>query len=904
MTAPTPDWSAVRTLFDALAELPEGERQARLADPGLDPAVVAEVRSLLAHGGEEAFLAEPAEPVAAPGREGERLGAWRIVSPLGSGGMGEVWLAERDDGAYAGQAAVKLLKRGMDTEAVLARFAQEQQALARLTHPHIARLLDAGRSADGLPYFVMECVRGRPIDQACQGLALEARLALFLQLADAVAHAHRHLLVHRDLKPANVLVDEDGQVKLLDFGIAKALQDDAAAGAEATHTGQRAFTPHYASPEQVRGEPVSTATDLYSLGVLLYVMLTGQRPYGRTAGSALEVARAVLEEEPTRPSSLSPGPQAPPGWLATRRRLQGDLDNILLKTLEKPVERRYPSVEALAADIRAFLGGYPVSAQPPSAAYRLRKFLGRNRAASAAGALAVLALAGGAAAATWQWHIAERRFDEVHQFARTMLFDVDQALRDGPTAGREKLVQTSLLYLDRLSAERIRDTGLLRDLAEAYERVGDIQGNTMQSNLGRPEDAAQSFAKALALRERLAARDAADLDNVNGLLKVSERLGDNARSLGDLAAAARHYRRAADAAGVLAAARPDDPVAQMKRIESERYLASVYYWPGNRSLGDYARARPIVEALARELPALERRFPDALVVPEAASGLLNQLADFQRLGGDYAAALATLQHNQRIVERLAQARPDNPVWKRWVYLTTGRVADALMDTGAFDEGVAMWQRSIALREAVAAQDPNNERAQRNVANGYGPLAEQFLHAGRPDLALPWYRRENELLRRLRERFPQVPALKPRLLESERDLALALSLTGQQAEAEARIAALGDGPAQDAGDPETAAKFVLVRARIRLAGSPPPAVRAELLSAGRQAAERLDAAAAREPFNVTLAREAALATWHFAHAAGDCALQRRAGERLAEQARRGVLPAPQQPLARQAQGLAC
>ncbi|MCB1575608.1 MAG: protein kinase, partial [Xanthomonadales bacterium] len=213
MTPSSPDWAAVRALFDAVAELPPAEREARLADPALDAAVVAEVRSLLAHGGETSFLAEPAEPTAEPGREGEVLGAWRIVAPLGSGGMGQVWLAERADGAYSGQAAVKVLKRGMDTEAVLARFAQEQQALARLSHPHIARLLDAGRTVDGLPYFVMERVHGRPIDQACEGLALEARLALFLQLADAVAHAHRHLLVHRDLKPANVLVDADGQVK-------------------------------------------------------------------------------------------------------------------------------------------------------------------------------------------------------------------------------------------------------------------------------------------------------------------------------------------------------------------------------------------------------------------------------------------------------------------------------------------------------------------------------------------------------------------------------------------------------------------------------------------------------------------------------------------------------------------
>ncbi|RVT48091.1 serine/threonine-protein kinase [Rubrivivax albus] len=508
MTPSSPDWAAVRALFDAVAELPPAEREARLADPALDAAVVAEVRSLLAHGGETSFLAEPAEPTPEPGREGEVLGAWRIVAPLGSGGMGQVWLAERADGAYSGEAAVKVLKRGMDTEAVLARFAQEQQALARLSHPHIARLLDAGRTADGLPYFVMERVHGQPIDQACDGLTLEARLALFLQLADAVAHAHRHLLVHRDLKPANVLVDNDGQVKLLDFGIAKALQEDAA---EATHTGQRAFTPHYASPEQVRGEPVSTATDLYSLGVLLYVMLTGQRPYGRTAGSALEAARAVLEEEPTRPSSLSPGPQMAAGWVATRRRLQGDLDNILLKTLEKPVERRYPSVEALSADVRAFLAGYPVSARPAGWGYRAGKFVRRNRAATGAAAFAALALVVGAGLALWQAQQATAARDMAHQRlhdVRSIAHDVVMRHADaltvvsGSLAVKEAMLRDLVGSLDGLAASAGDDPAAWADLTGVHARLAELLGNDSGVSLARPADAARHVALAMAAAER------------------------------------------------------------------------------------------------------------------------------------------------------------------------------------------------------------------------------------------------------------------------------------------------------------------------------------------------------------------------------------------------------------------
>ncbi len=531
MSTPPPggaDWARLREHFDAALPLPPAAREALLADPALAPVLVAELRSLLAHAdavsaadagagaaaGATPFLGAPAaSPLAqalndasrvAAADTGLALGPWRLVAPLGAGGMGEVWRAERADGHFQGSAAVKLLKRGMDSVAVLARFAQEQQALARLNHPHIARLLDAGRSPDGRPYFVMEMVDGRPIDRACEGLALEARLQLFLQLADAVSHAHRNLLVHRDLKPGNVLVSSEGAVKLLDFGIAKALSPEAGGGSDTTQQGQRPFTPQYASPEQVRGEPVTTATDLYSLGVLLYVMLTGQRPYGRSATSAADVARAVLEEEPTRPSSVA---TPAPGWELARLRLQGDLDNILLKALEKPIERRYASVDALAADIRAYLGGYPVSARPASAAYVLRKFVARNRWAVAAGGLGGLGLASGLAAALLSGRAAtalgllglaaglgvalyqaeralraKRRGDEqlehVKELVRGLVLRYSYGVWLTPKGSRlmKSFVEDSLPRLEKALASAPDDIELKAIAADLYSRLAEMLG--------------------------------------------------------------------------------------------------------------------------------------------------------------------------------------------------------------------------------------------------------------------------------------------------------------------------------------------------------------------------------------------------------------------------------------------
>lgn len=406
---PAPDWARVRTLFDAVEPLDAPARERHLASCGEPAEVLAEVRSLLQAGAgsdtgfleRPAAVPEPAEPAAAA-EPGLRLGPWRLVALLGRGGMGEVWEAVRDDGQYQGRVAVKLLKAGMDSAAVLARFAQERQALARLSHPHIARLVDAGATPRGAPYVVMELVDGQPIDRACQGLPIADRLRLFLQLADAVAHAHRNLLVHRDLKPSNVLVDRDGRVRLLDFGVAKALDPLEAADAHATVGGERPFTPLYASPEQVRGEPVGTATDIYSLGVLLYVLLTGQRPYGREVTTPAAAARSVLEEAPTRPSSLR-GPE--PGWERTRRQLQGDLDQVLLKALAKDAGERYAHVDALAADVRAWLEGRPVSARAPTPWYVTARFLARHRAAALAAGLGVLGLATGLAATLLQGRV-------------------------------------------------------------------------------------------------------------------------------------------------------------------------------------------------------------------------------------------------------------------------------------------------------------------------------------------------------------------------------------------------------------------------------------------------------------------------------------------------------------------
>ena len=409
-------WQQIKALFLEALDCPPDERAAFLDNACAgDAALQAEVMDLLQADAEEddSLLDKPVlETPLVPDPDLEsQVGAYRLVRLLGRGGMGNVYLAERTDGTFQHHVALKLIRRGLDTDDILSRFRYERQILASLDHPNIAHLLDGGMTNDGRPYFVLEYVEGVPITDYCDAhrLPMRQRLALFRTVCRAVQYAHQNLVVHRDLKPSNILVTEEGQVKLLDFGIAKLLSDDGASQTiPLTQTGQRLMTPEYASPEQVRGEAITTATDVYQLGVLLYELLTGQRPYHLDQRVRATIEQAILEEEPTRPSTavqeatttrpvdvetISTARATRPADLS--RALRGDLDTICLTALHKSQDRRYASVEQFSEDIRRHLVGLPVTARADSVPYRLGKFIQRHRAGVLTSALVLMLLLGG-----------------------------------------------------------------------------------------------------------------------------------------------------------------------------------------------------------------------------------------------------------------------------------------------------------------------------------------------------------------------------------------------------------------------------------------------------------------------------------------------------------------------------
>ena len=547
----TPErWKKVEAVFEQALEISSQERSVLLRNScGDDDDLRREVELLLdSHSRAGTFLDSSELFLSSDEFQengdlgGQMIDHYRIIREIGRGGMGAVYLAERADAAYQKRVAIKLIKRGMDTDSVLRHFHNERQILANFDHPNIARLFDGGTTENGLPYFVMEYVEGVPIDEYCNrhDLPILERLKLFREVCAAVSYAHGHLVIHRDIKRSNILVTAQGLPKLLDFGIAKILQQGDGPEPLVTMTGLRLMTPEYASPEQVRGEPVTTASDVYSLGVVLYELLTGSSPYRFTSRAPRDVERAITEQEPTRPSTAAPDSNRKSA-IANRRSLRGDLDNIILMALRKEPERRYQSVEQFSEDIRRHLELRPVLARKDTVRYRATKFIRRNKAAVAAAALVLISLVGGMIATSWearharveeaiakaQKERAERRFADVRQLAHSLLFDYHDAIKDlpGATRVRERLVKDALANLDRLAAEAHGDPALQRDLAAAYERVGDVRGQAYSASFGDRAGATQSYQKALRIREALAQASPSDLQTKLELADIYRKLG-------------------------------------------------------------------------------------------------------------------------------------------------------------------------------------------------------------------------------------------------------------------------------------------------------------------------------------------------------------------------------------------
>lgn len=728
------EWQRVKAIVADAAELPAQERAEFLArECGADSALRREVESMLAHSGErfdEAAdeMGSTRESGSVPTVNGMRLGAYELAGEIGRGGMGAVYLAHRVDAEFEKLVAIKILKRGTDTDEVLRRFRAERQILARLEHIYIARLFDGGTTADGLPYFVMEYVDGKPITDFCraQNLPVRARVELFLKVCDAVHFAHRNLVVHRDLKPGNILVTPDGDPKLLDFGIAKLLSIDGNAPDMTLQERQR-FTPAYASPEQVRGEPVTTASDVYSLGALLYDLLAGRPPHAFSTEhpSPTELFHVIAEEQPPRASTVAVDAGA-------RRELRGDIDNILETALRKEPDRRYSGVTALSDDLHRYLAGRPVHARPATFAYRASKFILRNKLGVAAAALLTLTLLGGIIATNRQKARAERRFNDVRRLANSFMFELHDEIDKSPVKAKELLVRRASEYLDSLANEAAGDLALRQELATAYMKIGDVQGRFLQQNLGDTSGALASYGKALALYQHLGAQRPDSRDIRHELAIAHRRLGEIHMSMGKPVEAAAHFRESLATLEKLHAADPRDASLRADLAVGHRELAMVLGLPSLPNLGDTPGALDHLRkavALYESLPPEE--FTSTVAISGGTRGV-ERRHDFAVTCGDLAAVLTATGNAEESIlfqqkalalsEMTLAEQPKNLHVRQSTAALRWNVATALLGMGRLDEALDLTRQSLSAYEELAADDPQDLNARKDLAQSYRNLA--------------------------------------------------------------------------------------------------------------------------------------------------------------------------------------
>ena len=723
-----------RVVGDAL-ELEPARRAAFIREAcGEDSDLRAEVESLLGESGEriELFADELdsslREPDGATSRAGERLGAYEIVHEIGRGGMGAVYLARRADEQFEKQVAIKVLKRGTDTDEVLRRFRAERQILARLDHPNIARLLDAGTTEDGLPYFVMEYVEGERIADFCSAhqLTVRERLELFLKVCAAIQVAHQRLVVHRDVKPGNILVTAEREPKLLDFGIAKLL-DDAEGAIDVTAPERQRLTPGYASPEQVRGEPITTVSDVYSLGALLYELLTGAPPhrFGSAHPSPTEMFEVIAEQEPVRPSAAAP-------------ELRGDLDNILLQALRKEPARRYPGVNALAEDLQRYLNNFPVRARRDTIGYRTSKFVRRHRVGVAAAALVAVALLGGITVAIWQAQVARaerakavQRFEQVRELARSVLFDYhDQiAALPGSTEARRRLVQDALKYLDNLSKEAAGDPSLLRELADAYERVAAVQGGSYRTaagivtagNLGDTAGAETSMQKALAIREEVARITYSDADQ-EALARAHSAFAGLYVFSGPPHKAVDYLLRSIALLEPLFAAQPQSETIRALLADAYVGIGKAYGSPGGPNLGDTRSALAYLRASLKVQESLVADFPRNIGYRQGLAAIHNALGLVYSAIGEREEQLDQYRKAAEIARSVAAEQPDSPFYQREVAVQLGNVGSVLNQMKDRAQARQYFGEALAIYEALIAADPNDVGVRRQWAVAHRNLA--------------------------------------------------------------------------------------------------------------------------------------------------------------------------------------
>jgi non-specific serine/threonine protein kinase/serine/threonine-protein kinase len=754
-------WRQVKGLLEECLEQPEGTRTRFLRSRCEDPELQSEVKALLDAYRESAeFLEKPVEAGAgladALGPEsalGQVVGHYRLVEEIGRGGMGIVYRAVRADDEFDIEVAIKIVSRGMDTEMLLRRFRNERQILANLDHPYIARLLDGGTTDTGLPYFVMEYVAGTPLNEYCDShrLNIIERLHLFRKVCEAVSYAHQNLVVHRDLKPANILVTADGTPKLLDFGIARLLSSDDTPGSEQTMTMMRMATPAYASPEQIRGKAASVGSDVYSLGVILYELLTGHRPYRLPSREAIDMAQIICEREPTRASQVIGYTEseehgqkleiidpericaARNTQLATlKRKLQGDLETILEVALRKDPHRRYKSVEQFSADIRRYLANLPIGARRETLRYRAAKFLTRNKAGVIASGTVTVMLLASTLFALQKADKLSHRIEEDQRLATNFLTGVHDSIATlpGATPAREAMLRHALEYLNGLARDAGEDSSYRRSLALAYERFADLQAGIRSGGLERPNDALETIRKARRIRESLAGANPED-DHLQLELASNHLLEAFITGRAGKAQERTHLdERALKIANRLIA--KDTRNKEYRSLLARAHISAAYGLMLEDKWEPMRRHLEQALAVRTEIAAED---PNNLPAKREVAQIHYRLGVAYVQEGRFAEAAWAMEEALQTQRLLVERRPEHLGYRSELASSLHFLGISLGELGKNQEGLPLLTEAIEFRRQAMAKDERDLRLRSFLAGNLSARAKLLLALNRREAAL-------------------------------------------------------------------------------------------------------------------------------------------------------------------------
>ena len=745
-------WQKVKDLFNQAVELPVADRQKFLSEIDLEEDDIrVEVEQMLAFADDEddSFEKNPFEVIEESGNLPEKIGVYKIVREIGRGGMGVVYEALRETKDFKQRVALKVIKRGMDTDAILSRFRHEQQILASLEHPSIARFLDGGMTENNLAFYAMEYIEGEFIDDYCRqkNLNLNERLALFRQVCSAVQYAHQNLVIHRDLKPSNILVTTDGTPKLLDFGIGKILEADFLEN-PGTATVLGMMTPAYASPEQIRGERVNTATDVYSLGVILFEILTGQKPYKINSTNQYEIQKIICESAPLRPSSVARNVErklmidkdllksenaasenkgqrtkdeghttSPKSKIQNLKSLRGDIDNILLKSLKKNSAERYASVGEFSEDLRLHLEGLPITARPDTFAYRATKFIKRNRIPVIAAVIVFVSLCVGIGVALRQTYraeqqrlLAEKRFSEVRQIANKVVFKYTDAITNLPnsSAAREMILQDASIYLDNLAQDAKDDVALQSELAAAYIKLSDLQGAPYGGSVGDVGKAVETMRKAIVIEESVFAAHPSDREIKRTLASAYTKFGNLIYVLGDADETLNTYQKAEKLLKELLIDEPENAELLAELVRLQMQVGSF----ASESRLDMVKARQYMQQALEVSQNLMLLKPDDTAT-RSLFGSVNmryamllghpESSELNDLNGAAEKFRISIETRRQLMEKAAaNISPQRQYMTGLIYL-----ADILVKQQKYPEAISTYEDAYNRASALSARDPND-----------------------------------------------------------------------------------------------------------------------------------------------------------------------------------------------------